>query len=288
MSVPLTILILTLNEEVNLPACLQSVVGWAADVLVLDSGSTDRTVALAEAGGAKVFHRPFDTYAAQRTYAVRQLPIQTEWVLFLDADEYIDAQLKAEIESTLVRPDAYSGYFINLKFMFMDRWIRHGGYDKCSKLVLFQRSKLVGIERDMDELVIVSGTVGTLQHPIIHQDKKTVYFWYTKHARYTRFQVDDLLKAADQKSLRWADCHNRRDRKRWVKEQVWGHIPALLRPFLYFGYRYFFQLGILDGKEGFVYHFSHAFLYQFMIAVVYLDERDRQRKNLLTIVATPA
>ena len=276
MPIRLTVIVLTLNEVPNLPYCLQSIADWATDVFVLDSGSTDETVNLAEAMGATIFHRTFDNYAAQRNYAVAQLPIQTDWVLFLDADEALSEPLKVEIENTINQPTASCGYFLRLQFVFMGRWIRHGGYNECTKLVLFQKSKLVDIERDMDELVVLSGPSGTLTQPIIHYDRKPIQFWYEKHARYTQFQVVDLLKADSEKVLKWVDTSTKRDRKRWVKEQVWGRLPILLRPFLYFFYRYIVQLGFLDGKAGFIYHFSHAFLYQFMIAAVYIDEQNRR------------
>ena len=275
MVVPVTVIVLTLNEEANLTHCLRSVVGWATDVFVLDSGSTDQTLSLAEAEGACLFHRPFDNYAAQRNYAVEKLPIQTEWILFLDADESLTPELREEVALTIDAPTAVNGYFIAFKFIFLNRWIRYGGYYPTYILRLFRREAVQRIDRVMDEQVLVAGEVGYLTHPFIHNDRKPVQDWFAKHARYARFQVADLLKADDQKTLRWADAHNDRDRKRWVKEQLWGRVPALLRPFIYFIYRYVFQAGFLDGKAGFIYHFSHAFLYQFMISAVYIDEKQR-------------
>ncbi|ARK11356.1 glycosyltransferase family 2 protein [Fibrella sp. ES10-3-2-2] len=272
---PITVLILTLNEEVNLPHCLQSLSGWAAAVFVLDSGSTDRTTELAAARGATVFHRPFDHYAAQRHYAIHALPITTDWVLFLDADEYATDALKEQISLVVRQPTAHNGFFIPFRFIFMNRWIRHGGYYPTYILRLFRRSAVQRIDREMDEQITVSGTTGYLNEPFVHHDRKPVRFWYEKHARYTQFQVADLLKSARQKTLRWADAHTQRDRKRWVKEHVWGHVPVLLRPFLYFFYRYVLLLGFLDGRAGFIYHFSHACLYQFMIATVYIEASSR-------------
>ncbi|MBO0934962.1 glycosyltransferase family 2 protein [Fibrella sp. HMF5335] len=273
--IPLTVLILTKNEALNLSHCLRSVVGWASAVFVLDSGSTDQTVSLAGAAGVPVFHRDFDNYAAQRNYALEALPITTEWILFLDADEYATDALKAVIESVSRQGGGHNGYFIPFKFIFMNRWIRHGGYYPTYILRLFRKSAVQRIDRDMDEQISVRGTTGYISEPFVHHDRKPVQFWYEKHARYTRFQVADLLKADHEKTLRWADATSQRDKKRWVKEQVWSRIPVLLRPLLYFGYRYVIQLGFLDGKAGFIFHFSHAFLYQFMIAAVYIDERDR-------------
>ena len=87
---------------------------------------------------------------------------------------------------------------------------------------------------------------------------------------------DAFMKTDAEKTMRWAEITNQRDRKRWIKEQVWSRIPTLLRPFLYFFYRYVIQVGFLDGRPGFIYHFSHAFLYQFIISIVYIDEKERR------------
>ncbi|MBO0952315.1 glycosyltransferase family 2 protein [Fibrella forsythiae] len=276
---PLTVLILTLNEEVNIVPCLQSVSGWATNVFILDSGSTDNTVQLAEAGGATVFHRKFDHYAAQRNYAIHDLPVTTEWVLFLDADEQLTDPLKERITQAISQPAGHNGYFIPFKFIFLNRWIRYGGYYPTYILRLFRREAVEQIDREMDEQITVTGTTGYINEPFIHQDRKPVQFWYEKHARYTRYQVTDLLKSDQEKTLRWADATSQRDRKRWIKEQIWGRIPVLLRPFFYFFYRYILLLGLLDGRAGFIYHFSHAFLYQFMIAAVYIDEHSRLSAN---------
>ncbi|CCG99601.1 glycosyl transferase family 2 [Fibrella aestuarina BUZ 2] len=268
---PVTVLVLTKNEEPNVLHCLRSVVGWAAAVFVLDSGSTDRTVELAEAAGATVFHRDFDNYAAQRNYALQALPIATDWVLFLDADEYIDQALQQEIGHVMTQPASHAGYFMAFKFVFMNRWIRRGGYYPTYILRLFKRAAVQQIDRLMDEQITVNGSVGYLQTPFIHHDRKPVLFWYEKHVRYVPYQLADLTPK--EQSLHWADATNQRARKRWVKEQVWVRIPPLLRPFLYFVYRYVLLLGFLDGRAGFIFHVSHAFLYQFMIAAVYLDQK---------------
>src|SRR3972149_5356327 len=100
-----SVLILTLNEEVNIAHAINSVKGWAAEIIILDSGSTDGTVKLAESMGAKVFHRTFDNYANQRNYALKELPIKSEWIFFLDADEYPTEELKKEISETLRSTD---------------------------------------------------------------------------------------------------------------------------------------------------------------------------------------
>ncbi len=276
---PITVLILTHNEAVNLPHCLASVTGWVQDIFVLDSGSTDATTAIAEAGGATVFHRSFDNYASQRNYAVQQLPINTDWVFFLDADEYVPNLLKRQFLQIDYETGRVNGYFISFKFIFLNQWIRHGGYYPTYILRLFRRSAMQQIDRVVDEQVQVLGEVAYLTEPFVHHDRKSVQFWYEKHVRYTRLQVIDLRKQTSEKKLSWSAVHTQRDRKRWLKEHVWSRVPVLFRPFLYFFYRYIFLFGFLDGKAGFIFHFSHAFLYQFMISAVYIDEKNRKSVN---------
>ena len=92
--IPLTIIILTFNEEANIKFAVNSGIGWAEEIIVLDSGSTDGTIKIAEELGAKIFYRKFDNYANQRNYALKELPITTEWILFLDADEYLNRRIK--------------------------------------------------------------------------------------------------------------------------------------------------------------------------------------------------
>ena len=137
MSVDLTVIILTKDEEANLPYALENVVGWARDVFILDSGSTDNTCELAESMGAQVFYNKFENYAKQRNHALTELPIQTGWVFFLDADEYLTDELKGEITKTLPQTQ-YNGFHIKRRFYFMDRWIRHGGYYPTEILRLFR------------------------------------------------------------------------------------------------------------------------------------------------------
>ena len=272
MNASVTVIVLTYNEEANLTHCLRSVVGWATDVFVLDSGSTDQTLSLAETEGACLFHRPFDTYAEQRTYAVEQLPIRTDWILFLDADEVLHNGIRHEIGQITNRNDAPNGYLVRLRFYFLNRWIRYGGYADAQKLVLFRKSKMQGIERLMNELVLVDGPLATLDSYIIHQDRRPVAFWYEKHVRYSGLQVQEMLQTPGiDQTIRWANVDNRRDRRRWFKRNVWSRLPIWLRPPLYFFQRYVLALGFLDGRAGFIYHFSHAFLYQFMIAAIYTD-----------------
>ena len=283
--VNLTVIILTFNEEINIPHSISNVVGWAKDVFILDSGSKDRTCEIAESLGAMVFLNKFETYAKQRNYAIKKLPIETEWTFFLDADEYLTEELKKEIEETLVRTE-YDGFYIKRRFYFMGRWIKYGGYYPTWLLRLFKKDTAI-IERDINEHVRVSGRVGNLRNDFVDDNKKGVTDWIEKHNKYATFEAKELLNHEKLK----VGCKEKRlingerngianlfgsqaQRKMWIREYIWNPLmPPLIRPFIYFFYRYFFRLGFLDGKEGLIYHFLQGLWFVFLIDVKYLEMR---------------
>src|SRR5436190_20781869 len=141
-SAPLTVVVLTFNEERNLAACLESVTGWTRDVFVVDSGSSDGTLAIAARFGARVVAHPFETHAAQWQWALHTLPVATDWVLGLDADQRVMAELRDEIVTTLESSEGIDGFFVNRRQIFRGTWIRHGGYYPKYLLKLFRRSKV--------------------------------------------------------------------------------------------------------------------------------------------------
>ncbi len=275
MSVDVTILILTKDEERNLPFALENVTGWARDVFVLDSGSTDRTCEIAESKGARLFSNPFESYAKQRNHGLQRLPITTPWVLFLDADEVLTAELKEEISRTL--PDTgFDGFLMRRRFYFMGRWIRHGGYYPTEILRLFRHGKGT-VRRDVNEHVEVEGRVGILQHDFIDRNHKGLFEWIEKHNRYSEIEARQLLSASraeapEEDRLGARLFGTQAERKQWLRRNVWNTLlPPLIRPFLYYFYRYVLRAGFLDGVEGFIYHFLQGLYYPILIDAKYLQ-----------------
>src|SRR5947208_1753582 len=153
------VLIQTFNEEENLPHTLASLRGWVNRVFIVDSGSTDRTVALAEEFGATVVHHPWEGYAAQKNWALDNLPFQSNWILILDADEAVSTELRTEIEELVSRPlDSVpqAGFYLNRVFIFMGRQIRHCGYFPSWNLRLFKRGRARYEDRMVHEHMLVS------------------------------------------------------------------------------------------------------------------------------------
>jgi glycosyltransferase involved in cell wall biosynthesis len=283
-SLPVSVVILTYNEEANLPACLESLRGLECEVFVVDSGSSDATREIARAFGAQVFEHPFESHAQQWNWALQNLPIATDWVLGLDADQRLTSELGQElIELFTVNSDgldAIDGFYIKRRQIFRGRWIRHGGYYPKYLLKLFRRDRVSVDCHDMvDHHFWVNGATARLKHDLIEDNQKEadLAFWIEKHNRYAVLHAQE--EWARRNGLKWpvqpSLFGNPDQRVAWLK-QCWYHLPLYVRPFLYFFYRYFLRLGFLDGKQGFIFHFLQGFWYRLLIDIK-IDELRRSQ-----------
>src|SRR5579862_3655051 len=161
----LSVIVLAYNEEVNLPACLDSLKDLRCKVFVVDSGSTDRTLGIAEAKGAQVSHHPFDNYAAQRNWAQENLPLVGSWVLHLDSDERLTDDLVHEINRLMAHPPPdVAGFMLRKRTIFMVRWIRYGGHYPSYHLRLFRFARGRCEDRLYDQHFVVDGTIARVDH----------------------------------------------------------------------------------------------------------------------------
>jgi len=267
----LTVVILTYNEEVNLPHALDNVKEFAKDVVVLDSYSTDKTLEIAESYGVRVYTRKFDDFSRQRKYALEVISYTTEWIFVLDADEFLTEQLKEEIKKT-IGTTHLDAFYIKRRFYWMGKWIRRGYYPTWL-LRLGRTGSITCDERPINEhLVCKNGNVGKLKEDFVDFNRKSLADWISKHNHYSDREASQLLSQDESKEVYklWGSQY---ERKRWLRVKVWNKLPPLIRPFLYFSYRYIFRLGFLDGKEAFMYHFLHAFLYRILIDLKYLEKK---------------
>lgn len=282
----LTVVILTYNEEQNLPGCLTNLKGLDCEVFVVDSGSTDRTREIAIEYGARIVQHHFKTHAKQWNWALQNLPISTEWVLGLDADQRVTPELRNEITGLFsdgaqgVRGhenlEEIDGFYIKRRQVFRDKWIRHGAYYPKYLLKLFRRVRVrLDLNDLMDHHFYVEGRVAKLQHDIIEQNFKEndISFWIEKHNRYATLTACEELKRTSEnlsESLTPSPIGDPDQRILWLKS-IWIRLPLYFRPFLYFVYRYFLRLGFLDGKEGFIFHFLQGFWFRLLVDIK-LDE----------------
>jgi glycosyltransferase involved in cell wall biosynthesis len=270
--VPLAAVVLTFNEERNLDACLASLADWISELHVVDSGSTDQTLAIAARHGARVTCHPFETHARQWQWALQSLPIQADWVLALDADQRVTPELALEIARFVTTGDpAVAGGYVKRRQVFRGRWIRHGGYYPKYLLKLFRREAVWMDEGDLvDHHFHVRGATVLLGHDIIEDNRNeaSIAAWTAKHNRYAVLQAQEQLAraAAGTNGTRPALFGSPDERVLWLK-RVWNGLPLYWRPALYFGYRYILRLGFLDGREGFVFHVLQAFWYRLLVDI---------------------
>jgi glycosyltransferase involved in cell wall biosynthesis len=266
----MTSVILTYNEEKHIERCLVSAFQVASRAFVVDSFSTDRTVEIAESLGAQVRRHEFRNHAAQLAWALENLPIDTEWVMRVDADEVISPALAEEILSRLpVGVSATNGFLVPLYVRFHGALIRHGGYPQW-QLRIWRRGKAEIEQRWMDEKIVVQGEVGRLRSQYIDDNLNNIAWWTNKHNGYSTREAIDLLNrkygflpvTGDSGALTRQARYTR-----WLKDNLYVHLPLGARAFLYFCYRMIFRLGILDGRGGFVFHFLQGFWYRFLADV---------------------
>ena len=270
----ISVLILTLNEEINLPGCLESV-KWCDDIIVYDSYSTDRTVEIAREAGARVFQRSFDNYANQRNAALTQVEYRHPWLLMLDADEQATPAVEQEI-----RGIANSGeesttlYHIRRKDMFFGKWLRRSsGYPTW--FGRFFRVGKVRVEREINEEYHTEGKIGHMQEHLIHYPfNKGVAFWFERHNRYSSMEASLLLQEIrvplELRKIFSSDPIIRRK----ILKQIAYRMPG--RPFLVFCYLYLFRLGILDGRAGLTYSILRS-IYEYMIDIKVKELRRREK-----------
>ena len=267
-TVPLAVVILTQNEEENVSHALASVTAWAAEVWVVDAHSTDRTADLARATGARVVTHEWAGGGAQRTWALRTLPFQQDWLLFLDADERVTPELRDELAWVLAAPPKeIAGFYVKRRFIFLGRWLRHGGYYPTWLLRIVRHRLARCEERWVDEHLVVDGPTARLRHDLFHEDRKPLSRWVKRHEGYADQAVADFKGARDGGPVpRWLS-HHQVERKRWWYERVYLRAPLGLRAVAYFLYRYILQGGFLDGPEGLIYHTLQGLWYRRLIDV---------------------
>jgi glycosyltransferase involved in cell wall biosynthesis len=279
---PLCVLLVTRNEEKNLERTLDSVRGLASQVFVVDSESTDRTLEIARASGAAVRSLPYEHGRIIPwifDWALRELPIEGEWVLLLEADQALSPELRQEIAAVITAEPALHGYYIRRRQFFRGREIRFGGYGSKRLLKLFRRGRARLDPDEQDTRVYVDGPVGFLRHALLESNAKEddILFYLEKHLRYAdAFAREEMLRRAGQAFRARPRLFGGTPDERvlWMKS-LYYRLPLGVRPFLYFAWRYFVLLGVLDGANGFLFHFLQAFWFRLVVDVRLMELRRR-------------
>jgi glycosyltransferase involved in cell wall biosynthesis len=287
MTASLTVIILTRDEARHIGRCIASVTGLAERIIVVDSGSTDATCALAAAAGAEVRQHGWVNHASQFNWALDHCAITSEWILRLDADEVVTPPLATALTAFFAAPGTAVGVTINRAIHFLGRRIRWGGIYPVEILRLWRTGKGRIENRWMDEHVLVDGRIAHVDGDIADINLNNVGWWTAKHNGYaTREAIDQLTRDAGSEAARNLSPQARR--KRWLKDNVYARLPLGLRPLLYFLYRYVVLLGFLDGWQGLAFHGLQGLWYRFLVDVKIAELRGlmaARGHDLATVVA---
>jgi glycosyltransferase involved in cell wall biosynthesis len=260
--VPVSALILTLDEEINIGACLDTL-AWCDDVVVLDSFSADRTQAIAAERGARIVSRRFDNWSSHQNWAVTHIEFRHPWVLYLDADERCPEEMRDEVLRR-AKPEATEAAFrIRRKDFLMGRWLRHAQLYPTWLVRLF-RPALMRYERLVNPVAIVDGPVGQLDAHILHYPfSHGVSHWIARHNRYSDMEAIEADKArrGAAPASRNLFASDPNERRRALKD-LFFRMPA--RPLVKFAYYYAWRRGFLDGRAGLTYATLQA-MYEYMI-----------------------
>ncbi len=291
MSTNLSVLILTYNESLHIQRCIESLKSITSEIYIVDSYSTDNTVDLAKDLGAKVYQNKWINYAEQFNWGLQNCSIQTNWVMRMDADEYITPELQEEIKNKL--PDLsqqVTSVYVKRRVRFMGKWIKRGGYYPVWLLRLWHHDKGYCEKRWMDEHIkVAEGEAAFFCNDIVDDNLNNLGWWINKHNSYATREMIDLLNIRynflNYDEVKSDFFGSQEQRKRWLKI-MYAKAPLFSRPFIYFIYRYFIKLGFLDGQKGLIWHFLQGFWYRFLVdAKIYEVRRRAKLENKDTKVA---
>ncbi len=261
---------------------LGSVADLNAPVFILDSGSTDRTRAIAEEYGAQMAYNKFVNHPQQWHHALTNFHIQTPWVICIDADQTVTDSLKQKLKNfDAGKHQNVDGIYFNRKFIFKGRWIKHGGYFPFYQLKMFRYG--IGysdLNENMDHRFVVPGNTVIWKDAILAEEnfkENYISFWLDKHNRYSDLVAHEEIERMQlvrQQTIK-PDLFGSPDERTAWRKHLWWKLPRYVRPMLYFTQRMIFQLGILDGRTGVIFHFLQSFWFR-LIVDVKIDELLKQ------------
>ena len=277
--VPVSVIVPIKNEAANLPRCLASV-QWTGEIFVVDSQSTDDSARIAEQHGARVEQFHFNgVWPKKKNWALENLPFENEWVFILDADEVLPAQAEKEFASAIANAGDIAGYWINRRFYFLGRWLKHAYYPNWN-LRLFRHSlgryeKLTDVKTDsgdneVHEHVVVKGPTSRLRCEMDHYAFPSIDVFIEKHNRYSNWEARAAVENREGQAL----AHEHVDLKRSLKALA-KRLP--FRPLLRFLYIYVWQKGFLDGREGYYFARLHAMYESLSVAKTYEYRKKLER-----------
>jgi glycosyltransferase involved in cell wall biosynthesis len=285
----ISVIILTFNEEKHIARCIKSLSTFTDKVFIVDSGSTDKTVEIAESLGAKVAVNQWINYATQFNFGIEHNPFKTKWLMRMDSDEYVLPELSDEINQKLPSiTEETSGMYIKRRVIFFEKWIKHGAFYPMWLMRIWRNGHGICEESWMDEHIkLFQGNVIHLEKDLVDHNLNNITWWTQKHNLYTIREVIDILNMKynfrDFVAVEPKLFGTQEERKRYLKVK-YASVPLFTRPIFYFIYRYFIRLGFIDGKQGLMWHFLQGFWYRFLIDVKIYEIYQRVGRDKQAII----
>jgi len=283
---PVSVVVLTHNEEVNVGECLDAC-AWCDDVHVLDSGSTDRTRQIAEEMGVPVHHHPFRNFGEQRNWAIDHIAAKHPWQFHIDADERFTAAIVREIAER-IGPEgegtAAAAFLVPGKLIFFNRWLKHSGQYPTYQVRLFRPDHCRFVADGHGQREDTTGPLGVLQQPYLHFSfNKGLFEWFTRHNRYSQQEADEMWAAAEQGGIDWAALLGKDvTRRRRALKRLAYNLPG--RFFWRFVYNYFARLGLIDGMPGLHYAIMIS-IYEHWTEMKVTEYRVREKHRTGSVVS---
>lgn len=270
---PITVIVLTHNEEDRIRLTLSSVHSWASEIFVVDSGSTDRTVDIAREYTDRIVTHAFHDYASQRNWSQEELPLEDEWVFHLDAGERVSAVLAENIHDAFRDnyTDGVDGFFMARRTVFLGAEIRWGGVYPTYHMRLYRRAKGHCEDRLYDQHFVLNGVAEKLTGDLIDDVARDLESWTESHLQWARLEAREIATKASKGNVTLDLFGTPIERRRWLKERLYYRLPLGVRALVYFIVRYLLLLGFLDGRRGAIYHVLQGFWFRFYVdALVFL------------------
>lgn len=278
---PISVIVLSFNEEQTIADCLRSVEGWVKEVFVVDSGSTDQTLEVVRQFRATIVEHTFENYGLQRNWALKHLPLACEWVLHLDADHRVTPELRKSLAAVFAQPvlTETSGFMVSRRTIFMGKWIRFGGHYPVYHTVLFRKDRGYCEDKRYDQHFKVEGRLRKLDGDIIDVITDSLDRFTERHNRWAALEAREASNPGpkDPKRLIRPDPFGNPVQQRRFLKSTYESLPLFVRPALYFFIRYFLRLGFLDGRRGLIFHFLQGFWFRFLVDAKIYEARRKVR-----------
>ena len=269
----ITAIILTYNEEIHIDRCIKSISKFVDEIFIIDSFSNDKTIKKARKyKKVKIFKRQFVHQADQMNWALKNLQFKTDWILRIDADEYI-YKSKKNLFINKLKEKNINGYIITRKIKFLGKIINYGITSPHKTLRLWRTGKAHYPNVSMDEQAVVKGRIAILDILIIDDNLKGLLYWIKKHINYSKKEAFEYIR---NNKISFSIDYSKINKSNKIK--IYYSFPIFLRPFLLFLYSYIYKLGFMTGLRGFIFYFFQNFLYRFLVDINIIKNKLRFNK----------